>query len=314
MGGYSDAGSLSLESVEELDLDTLTWNTLPEKLSVKRHRFGAIALPRSTLLGPSKICPDSYTYHAGDVPGATLTSLTSVANIATCATHCDSNLRCCSFEFTARTKKCNLNTECQPTAGVYGDYTFCVRGCGSIGFAIDNTGSGSSVITTAYNLVDALKSKGTEVSSWTLTTFNDVNAALGFEEIDSSNVKLVTTTDNIDTFRQSMTAIEHSGGGDGPERATQGLLFTMQNMPPKGIAVVFTDHQTKNYNLESDINSLRNEKNLDVIVVLAPKYSGSTNDASWQVYDRVSDGVFDMQTSTLDQLVTEVSQRAEAKC
>ena len=54
----------------------------------------------------------------------------------------------------------------------------------------------------------------------------------------------------------------------------------MQNMPPKGIAVVFTDHQTKNYNLESDINSLRNEKNLDVIVVLAPKYSGSANDAS----------------------------------
>ena len=93
-----------------------------------------------------------------------------------------------------------------------------------------------------------------------------------------------------------------------------GLLFTMQNMPPKGIAVVFTDHQTKNYNLESDINSLRTEKNLDVIVVLAPKYSGSANDASWQVYDRVSDGVFDMETSTLDQLVTEVSQRAEAKC
>ena len=59
-----------------------------------------------------------------------------------------------------------------------------------------------------------------------------------------------------------------------------GLLFTMQNMPPKGIAVVFTDHQTKNYNLESDINSLRTEKNLDVIVVLAPKYSGSVNNAS----------------------------------
>lgn len=308
--------SQSLDSIEELDHDTLTWNTLPEKLSVKRHWFGANALPRSIILAPSEICPDSYTYHAGDVPGwgAQLTSLTSVANIATCASHCDSNLRCCSFEYTARTKICNLNPECQPTAGVHKDFNFCVRGCGSIGFAIDNTGSGSSVITTAYGLVDALKSKGTEVSTWTLTTFNDVNAALGFEEIDSSNVKLITTTDNADTFRQSMTAITHSGEGDGPERATQGLLFTMQNMPPKGIAVVFTDHQTKNYNLESDINSLRTDKNLDVIVVLAPKYSGSANDASWQVYDRVSDGVFDMETSTLDQLVTEVSQRAEAKC
>ena len=65
---------------------------------------------------------------------------------------------------------------------------------------------------------------------------------------------------------------------------------------------------------ESNTNSLKKKTNPDVIVVLAPKYSGSANDASWQVYDRVSDGVFDMETSTLDQLVTEVSQRAEAKC
>ena len=105
-------------------------------------------------------------------------------------------------------------------------YLICYHiGCGSIGFAIDNTGSGSSVMTIAYGLLDALKSKETEISSWLLTTFNDVDASLGFEAIDPKNVELVTTTDSIDTFRQSMTTITHSGGGDGPERATQGGIW-----------------------------------------------------------------------------------------
>lgn len=52
LGGYYGG---YLDSVEEFDPDTLTWNTLLEKLSVKRHRFGAIALPRSTLLGTEPI-------------------------------------------------------------------------------------------------------------------------------------------------------------------------------------------------------------------------------------------------------------------
>lgn len=91
-----------------------------------------------------------------------------------------------------------------------------------MGFAIDNTGSTANLITTLNDLVDGLKSKGTEFSSLTLTTFNDVDSSLDFEGIDSRNVKLVTTTDSLDTFRQSMNTIKHSGGGDLPERATQG--------------------------------------------------------------------------------------------
>ena len=93
-----------------------------------------------------------------------------------------------------------------------------------------------------------------------------------------------------------------------------GLLFTLQKMPANGIAVVFTDHKTKNYDLQRDIISLKNEKDLDVIVVLDPKYRGTVNDSSWQVYNRVSDRVFDMETTTLDQLIAEVYKRADAKC
>ena len=34
--------------------------------------------------------------------------------------------RCRSYEYSATEKKCNLNTDASPTAGVYRDYAFCV--------------------------------------------------------------------------------------------------------------------------------------------------------------------------------------------
>ena len=45
LGGYD--GSSLLDSIEELDMDTMTLNTTPAKLAEKRYVFGAVALPRS---------------------------------------------------------------------------------------------------------------------------------------------------------------------------------------------------------------------------------------------------------------------------
>jgi len=81
-------------------------------------------------IGPNGLCPSSYIYTAGDVrgwgslPGGTFTS---VDNSETCAGHCDANSNCCSFEYSPRTKNCNLNSECRPTYGVFEDYNFCVK-------------------------------------------------------------------------------------------------------------------------------------------------------------------------------------------
>ena len=48
LGGHDPDGSDNfLDSVEELDADTMTWNTTPAKLEGKRNVFGAVALPRS---------------------------------------------------------------------------------------------------------------------------------------------------------------------------------------------------------------------------------------------------------------------------
>ena len=95
-------------------------------------------------------------------------------------------------------------------------------GCGSIGFAIDSTGSGGQEDRSkaALDLVDGLKSKGIDISSWTLTTFNDKSG--GWEDIDPVNVQLIVTTDNTDTFQQGLENVTFGGGNDPTERVTQG--------------------------------------------------------------------------------------------
>ena len=44
---FALGGKGPLDSVEELDPDTWTWNTIPEKLAEIKGFFGAVALPRS---------------------------------------------------------------------------------------------------------------------------------------------------------------------------------------------------------------------------------------------------------------------------
>ena len=103
----------------------------------------------------------------------------------------------------------------------------------------------------------------------------------------------------------------------------------MQNMPPKGVVVVFTDAPTKNYNLESEINSYKNVNDLDVIFALVPTYnedddSGTWHHESWQIYDRLSGGkIFIMEGLNgnlnsnllfLTELILEVSKCVQMKC
>ena len=47
MGGYD--GSSSLDSVEEFDPDTLTWNPAPANLLERRRWFGVAAIPKNLI-------------------------------------------------------------------------------------------------------------------------------------------------------------------------------------------------------------------------------------------------------------------------
>ena len=79
--------------------------------------------------GPTGSCLEPYyIYIAGDVIGWGSINSQKGHNITSCAGLCDANPNCCSFEFSPRTKTCNLNWQCQPTAKVFQDYNFCVKG------------------------------------------------------------------------------------------------------------------------------------------------------------------------------------------
>ena len=83
----------------------------------------------------------------------------------------------------------------------------------------------------------------------------------------------------------------------------------MQKMPSYGVVVLFTDTSTKNHQLENEIIAYGKEKDIDVIVVFTPKYSGQVGDASWQVYQRVSKRrVFELKMFDFDQILGKVSQ------
>ena len=202
--------------------------------------------------------------------------------------------------------------------------------CGSLGLAIDNTGSGSDYLQILLGLVESLE----KVPFWTLTTFNDFSNKIAFEEIASENVDFLVSTDNVDIFKESLIKMNFSGGGSTSDfalRATQGehdlskknpncifsgLLLTMQKMHSPGVVVLFTDSPTKNHRLENEIISYGKEKDIDVIVVLALRYKyGQVGDTSWQVYEKVSqERVFEMDTLGFDRLLDNVSQLVGKNC
>ena len=74
----------------------------------------------------------------GDIPGVgQIGSNPSIEeSILDCSDRCIGETNCCSFEYSATEKKCNLNSDCQPSQAVYKDYSFCSKG-NSIRFLAD---------------------------------------------------------------------------------------------------------------------------------------------------------------------------------
>jgi len=211
----------------------------------------------------------------------------------------------------------------------------------SIGFAIDNTGSVSSsskgVMSLSNGLIDDINALHYIIPKWVLVTFNDFDwgttpsswmmstvktsssptetFSLPTEAEIERNTDLIIVTDNANLFRSRLNDITFSGGGDGPERATQGLWVTLNNLPEHGIALLFTDHQSKDLDMESALIELRDKKNIKIFVVLAPKYSGAVGDASWNLYKRLSQGrIYDMKDFNATQFLNEVVQMVGETC
>ena len=89
----------------------------------------------------------------------------------------------------------------------------------------------------------------------------------------------------------------------------------MQKMPSRAVLFLLTDSPTKKHQLESEIVSYGKEKDISVIVVIAPKYNGEFGDASWNVYQRISNGrVFVLPSLDFHDLFREARQLEGMNC
>ena len=91
-----------------------------------------------------------------------------------------------------------------------------------------------------------------------------------------------------------------------------GLLLTLQTMPQHGVVLVFLDTTTKDQDLLDDVVALRDEKEIKIFVVYAPKMNtkvGSVGDPSWTVLNTVSEGrIYDMSEFNRTLFIEEVTQ------
>jgi len=190
-------------------------------------------------------------------------------------------------------------TACVPAESEYGP----------IGFAIDNTGSNSGSSTSisrfVNDIVDALISEDFKIPQYVATTFND----------DAQVTKTIQNSASVDDLKRSINEIRYSGGGDLPERATEGILKTLQQLEVDGVLLAFTDAPTKDPNLESKILAEKRNKNAKIFIILTPQYLGSEGDESWNLYKRISDNnVFNMADISKEKVIESLIKEVADNC
>ena len=79
--------------------------------------------------------------------------------------------------------------------------------------------SSVGVMSLTNGIIDKLVEKNYTIPRWVLTTFSD-GEPYHLDHEDNTNLRIVTN--DVNNFRNSLNGIIFSGGGDGPERATQG--------------------------------------------------------------------------------------------
>ena len=77
--------------------------------------------------------------------------------------------------------------------------------------------------------------------------------------------------------------------------------------------MVFTDNGSKDLKLKTEILRLKEEKDLEIYIVLTPDYEGRRNDESLRVYREMSE-VFNIANVGADTLISRVQQYEEGNC
>jgi len=168
-------------------------------------------------------------------------------------------------------------------------------------FVIDITSSMGSTPALAKQILDRLISEDMNIPRYQLFTFHDQHT-----DNIADNTKLVLDTDDVAALEAATSSLRFSGGGDIPETMTQGLLLALRNCSPKSLIIVFTDAPTKNPELEEEINRLRNEKEVEVFIVLNFEIDAK----STALYKRMGQ-VFQLTDVSVDTLLENIEQKVE---
>ena len=90
----------------------------------------------------------------------------------------------------------------------------------SINYLIRSVSSSSvGVMSLTNGIIEKLVEKNYTIPRWVLTTLTD-GEPYHLDHEDNTNLRIVTN--DVNNYRNSLNGISFSGGGDGPERATQG--------------------------------------------------------------------------------------------
>merc|ERR1712111_20142 len=128
-------------------------------------------------------------------------------------------------------------------------------------------------------------------------------------------VDTIQATDVLQFKRDALGLVFESfnGGRDSRERLTQGLLTACQVTPVGSLVVVFTDNGTKDLKLEREIMRLKEEKQLEIYIVLTPVYEGRSRDPSLPLFARLGQ-VFFIDEVGADFFINSVEQFEEGNC
>ena len=93
----------------------------------------------------------------------------------------------------------------------------------------------------------------------------------------------------------------------------QGLMKAIMVSPEKSLIVVFTDNGSKNLKLKTEIMRMKEEKNIEIFIVLTPIYEGRRGDKSLEIFNEVSQ-VFQINEVGADMFLQTVEEFEEANC
>jgi len=226
----------------------------------------------------------------------------------------DGKLGCqCLPSFNLIKGKCVKKQECKNSDAKVGPVAIAVDNTrGDCGLTGTNTLRGKKAL--AISIVEALK--GVNVPKWILATFT---VAKPKTDDIKKNTKLVSETTDIKEFITSINGISCTDAlkwwQGGATRVMQGVKRVMENMPKGGTIVVITENQSFDLDLTEELQQLKEEKEINILIAMSPRYHGTHGDSSWKEYVKLSNSrIFQMDKVEKNTLTSVVVKEVKNSC